>query len=199
MLLRQRCLMIKNLVFDFGGVITVSSRERAVSAFESIGVKDADALLSKHHQCGMFADVESGKLSADEFCAWLSGHCGREITFDDVVKGWTGYVVDVPRERLDMLLRLKERYNVYILTNTNPFMMSWARSSRFTPEGRPLDDFCHKIYASYEIGMLKPDVRIYQYLIDDAGIVPAETLFVDDSIANVEAAEQAGMIGMLFN
>ena len=76
--------------------------------------------------------------------------------------------------------------------------MSWARSPRFTPEGLPLDAFCHKIYASYEIGMLKPDVRIYQYLIDDAGINAAETLFVDDSIANVEAAEQAGMTGMLF-
>ena len=190
--------MIKNFVFDFGGVITVSSRERAVRAFASIGVDDADALLSKHHQKGMFSDVESGKITAAEFCSWLSGHCGRTITFDDVVKGWTGYVADVPRERLDMLLRLKERYRVYILTNTNPFMMSWARSPRFTPEGLPLDAFCHKIYASYEIGMLKPDVRIYQYLIDDAGINAAETLFVDDSIANVEAAEQAGMTGILF-
>lgn len=188
--------MIKNFVFDFGGVITVSNREKAVKAFESIGVADADELLSKHHQLGMFADVESGKISADEFCTWLSGHCGKKITFDDVVKGWTGYVVDVPRERLDMLLRLKEKYRVFILTNTNPFMMSWARSSRFTPEGRPLDYFCHKIYASYEIGILKPDIRIYQYLIEDAKINAHETLFIDDSIINVEAAERAGMVGL---
>lgn len=190
--------MIKNFVFDFGGVITVSSRERAVHAFESIGVTDADTLLSKHHQNGMFADVESGKISAGEFCSWLSGHCGKAITFDDVVKGWTGYVADVPREHLNLLLRLKEHYRVFILTNTNPFMMSWARSRQFTTEGLPLDAFCHKIYASYEIGMLKPDVRIYQYMLDDAGILPEETLFVDDSIINVQAAESVGMVGMLW-
>ena len=189
--------MIKNIVFDFGGVITVSSRERAVKAFENIGVHDADSLLSAHHQQGMFADVESGKVSADEFCQWLSEHCGRIITFDDVVKGWTGYVVDVPRERLEMLRIAKEHYNVYILTNTNPFMMSWARSSAFTPEGLPLDHFCHKIYASYEIGLLKPDLRIYRYLLEDTGIVSSETLFIDDSIVNVQAAESVGMVGML--
>ena len=190
--------MIRNIVFDFGGVVTVSSRERAVKAFESIGVRDADTLLSAHHQQGMFADVESGKVSADEFCQWLGSHCGRNITFDDVVKGWTGYVVDVPRERLDMLRMAKERFNVYILTNTNPFMMSWARSTAFTPEGLPLDHFCHKIYASYEIGLLQPDLRIYHHLLDDAGITPSETLFVDDSLVNVQAAESLGMIGILF-
>ena len=190
--------MIRNIVFDFGGVVTVSSRERAVKAFESIGVHDADTLLSAHQQQGMFADVESGKASADEFCQWLGSHCGSKITFDDVVKGWTGYVVDVPRERLDMLRMAKERFNVYILTNTNPFMMSWARSTAFTPEGLSLDHFCHKIYASYEIGLLKPDLHIYHHLLDDAGIIPSETLFVDDSLVNVQAAESVGMVGVLF-
>lgn len=188
----------KNLVFDFGGVITVSSREKAVEAFRSIGVSDADMLLSSHHQRGMFADVESGKVTAAGFCQWLSRHCGIEITFADVVKGWTGYVVDVPRERLQFLLEAKKHHNVYILTNTNPFMMSWARSSAFTPEGLPLDAFCHKIYASYEIGLLKPDLRIYNHLINDAAIKPSETLFIDDSLANVEAARRIGMQGLHF-
>lgn len=188
----------KNLVFDFGGVITVSSRARAVEAFKSIGVSDADTLLSACHQHGMLADVESGKVTATEFCRWLGSHCGKEISFSDVVKGWTGYVADVPRERLDFLLDAMKSHRVYILTNTNPFMMSWARSSAFTPEGLPLDAFCHKIYASYEIGFLKPDMRIYEHLIGDAGIDPSETLFVDDSPLNVAAAGKAGMTGMLF-
>lgn len=189
----------KNLVFDFGGVITRSSRDKAVAAFKSIGVTDADLLLSAHHQQGMFARVESGDVCAGEFCQWLSKRYNKEITFDDVVTGWTGYVVDVPRRRLDFLLEAKKHHNVYILTNTNPFMMSWARSTAFTSEGLPLDAFCHKIYASYEIGLLKPDIRIYEYLIRDAGINPSETLFVDDSIANVEAAEQVGMTALLFD
>ena len=54
---------IKNIVFDFGGVIISFDREQAVKAFERIGVREADSLLGKYHQQGIFQEVENGNMA----------------------------------------------------------------------------------------------------------------------------------------
>ena len=59
--------MIKNIVFDFGGVIVDIDRDKAVQAFIKLGLTDADSRLDKYHQTGIFQELEEGKLSADEF------------------------------------------------------------------------------------------------------------------------------------
>ena len=59
--------MIKNLIFDFGGVIAPISREQAVEAFRQLGVADADQRLDKYHQTGIFQELEEGKITPDEF------------------------------------------------------------------------------------------------------------------------------------
>lgn len=65
--------MIKNIVFDFGGVIVDIDRDKAVQAFIKLGLADADTRLDKYHQTGIFQELEEGKLSADEFRKQLGG------------------------------------------------------------------------------------------------------------------------------
>ena len=69
--------MIKNLIFDFGGVIAPISREKAVEAFIRLGLADADQRLDKYHQTGIFQELEEGKITADEFQTKLGELCGR--------------------------------------------------------------------------------------------------------------------------
>ena len=69
--------MIKNIVFDFGGVIVDIDRDKAVQAFIKLGLADADTRLDKYHQTGIFQELEEGKLSADEFRKQLGNLCGR--------------------------------------------------------------------------------------------------------------------------
>ena len=75
---------IKNIVFDFGGVIISFDREQAVKAFERIGVREADSLLGKYHQQGIFQEVENGNMDAETFRCELSKICGKELTYQDV-------------------------------------------------------------------------------------------------------------------
>lgn len=70
--------------------------------------------------------------------------------------------------------------------------MDWARSKTFTPAGRPLDDYLDKIYASYEMKVVKPDPVIFEKMVEDSGMLPSETLFVDDGAANIQAAAKLG-------
>lgn len=182
--------MIKNIVFDFGGVIADISREQAVQAFQDLGLKDADARLDKYHQTGIFQELEEGKLSADGFRHELGKLCGRELTPEDTRRAWLGFFTGVDSRKLEYLLELRKSYKVYILSNTNPFVMSWARSPEFSPAGKPLDDYCDKMYLSYQIGITKPAREIFDYMVKDSGMLPAETLFVDDGASNTRAAEE---------
>jgi len=185
---------IKNIVFDFGGVIVNFSREAAVKKFEEIGVANANDLLDAYHQKGAFLQVEDGTINAEEFRIILSELAGKELTYEQVKEGWLGFMLDVPQYRLEYLLELRKKYKLYILSNTNPYVMSWARSNDFTIAGRPLDDYFDKIYTSYELKAVKPGKTIFELMIKDADMLPGETLFVDDGPANIKMAKELGMM-----
>lgn len=185
---------IKNIVFDFGGVIVNFSREAAVKKFEEIGVANANELLDAYHQKGAFLQVEDGTINAEEFRIILSELAGKELSYEQVKEGWLGFMLDVPQYRLEYLLELKKKYKLYILSNTNPYVMSWARSNDFTIAGRPLDDYFDKIYTSYELKAVKPGKTIFELMIKDADMLPGETLFIDDGPANIKMAKELGMM-----
>jgi len=185
--------MIKNVIFDFGGVIGHLDRNGAVARFESLGLADADRLLDSYCQSGIFLDVESGRIGAEEFRRRLSGLCGRDISYEQAQWGWLGFFTEVPQEKLDYVAALRPRYRTYVLSNTNPFIMDWARSRSFTPAGRPLDDYVDEIFTSYEVGAVKPARAFFEYVLGRTASEPPETVFVDDGRANTDAAARLGL------
>ncbi len=185
--------MIKNIVFDFGGVIADINRDRAVEAFVQIGLKDADARLDKYHQTGIFQELEEGKITDEAFRMELEKLCGRSLTWKETQQAWLGFMIGVDTRKLQYLEQLRvEGYNLYILSNTNPYVMGWACSKDFTPLGRPLSYYFKKLYLSYRVGYTKPDKEIFEYMISDSGILPQETVFVDDGKSNIDIAQSLG-------
>lgn len=184
---------IRNVVFDLGGVLIDLDRDCAVRRFEEIGVADAERLIDAYEQKGIFLEVENGTIGTEEFCRKLSEHTGKELSFEDIKSAWMGFIVDVPQYKLDYLLELRKQYNVYLLSNTNPIIQEkWARTSQFTPAGRSIDKYFDKMYTSYEVGVTKPDPAIFEFMIKDCGLIPAETLFVDDAKSNIDVARTMG-------
>ena len=134
--------MIKNIVFDLGGVIMDLDTDRAVSRFVEIGVKNAPELVNAYQQKGVFlADRET-------FCKKLSEYAGKEISDEEALNAWRGFITDIPQYKLDYILDLRSKYKLYLLSNTNPFILEWARTSSFTEAGRPITAYFDKIYAS---------------------------------------------------
>lgn len=191
--------MIKNIAFDFGGVIFNLDYEGAVESFKRIGLADADQRLDRYHQRGIFEELESGRIKPDAFRKELSQMCHRELTHDEVLSAWLGYVGGpVDLSRLDAIDELRRRgYRTFLLSNTNPYVQQWAESPAFCAYGRPLSSFMDKCYTSYEVGIMKPAEGIFRHMLTDAAILPSETLFLDDSAANVEAAARLGIRTLL--
>ena len=185
--------MIKNIAFDLGGVVLALSYEQAVKRFEEVGLKDARQELDAFEQRGIFGDLESGRITAEDFRRELSKMVGRELTADECYQAWHGYVDHVPKRNLQALLSLRARgYRVCLLSNTNPYMMQWADKD-FDGEGHPISYFFDALYLSYQCKVMKPRREIFELMLQGQQSTPEETLFVDDGRRNVEMAASMGM------
>lgn len=186
--------MIKNIVFDLGGVVITLSQEQAIERFEALGLKDARQRLDAYTQSGIFGDLEAGRIDAETFRSELSKLVGREVTYDECCYAWQGYCKDIPQRNLDCLLCLrKEGIRVILLSNTNPFMTALTHSPRFDGKGHSLEYYVDACYLSFQQKVMKPDPLIFSKMLMGEQILPEETLFVDDGPRNVAAASQMGM------
>ena len=186
--------MIKNIVFDLGGVIFKPDKNQAIRRFNEVGFGDAASYLDSFAQVGIFGDLESGKITSEQFRSQLSELAGKELTLEDCAYGWQGYAVNLPQRNLDKLIELRQRgFRLSLLSNTNPFMMQWVRSSAFDGRGHGLDHYFDALYLSYEMGIMKPARRIFEMMLQGEKAKPLETVFIDDSPHNTAVAASMGI------
>ena len=186
--------MIKNIIFDFGGVVITIDQPEALRRFKALGLLDAEEILDPYTQGGFFGDLEEGKITAEDFRRKLSGLCGRELTFEECRHAWLGYRGDLPRRNLEALRRLRrEGHRLILLSNTNPFMMSWAESTAFDGEGHSVHDYFDATYMSFKLGVMKPDEQFFRKVLMSERVLPGECLFLDDGPRNVATASQMGI------
>ena len=185
--------MIKNLLFDLGGVIMDIKRENAVKSLTDIGIKNADELLGIYAQKGPFLLLEEGLISPDKFRNELRAHAGKEIIDTDIDNAFCDFLTGIPTHRLNALERLKkEGFNIYMLSNTNPIMWDSRIASEFCKDGFDMNHYFDGTVTSFEAKVCKPDKAIFDFACKKLGITPPETLFLDDSQVNVDAARQLG-------
>ncbi|MDO4160471.1 MAG: HAD family phosphatase [Prevotellaceae bacterium] len=186
--------MIKNIIFDLGGVIMTISQPQALERFKALGLKDAERQLDPYTQSGIFGDLEEGKITAEDFRRELSKLVGRELTFDEYKHAWLGYRWEVPQRNLDFLKELRAQgYRLVLLSNTNPFMMSWGLSEEFDGNGKSLYDYFDALYLSFKLGVMKPNEKFFRTVMESENINPEESVFVDDGPRNVAAAANLGL------
>ena len=189
--------MIKDIVFDFGGVLTTIDTERALQRFRDLGVEEPEQYINSYCQKGPFFELENGDIDADEFCRRLGQICNREITFEQAKEAWLGFLVEIHTTLLEHLQTLRGSYRLSVLSNTNPFIQSWALTKDFTPVGKSLADYFDMLFFSYRMHCSKPSREIYCKMLANGGMRAEETLFVDDSTKNIEAAREVGIRTLL--
>lgn len=186
---------IKNVVLDFGGVLIDLDRQRCIERFERLGVPDVRGLFREDHLLdGFLQRYEKGLISDGEFRACVREKTGHEVTDDAIDEAWNSMLVDIPAYKLDFLPELRKRYRLYLLSNTNHLHWEWACRNVFGRGGRCAGDYFDRIFLSYEMKMAKPDAEIFEVVLAQTGMLPQETLFLDDSEANCRTARSLGIV-----
>lgn len=184
--------MITNLLFDLGGVIFDIKKDNCVEAFKTLGLKDADSFFGAYGQHGPFMLLEEGAITPEEFHKYVRGLLPGPVSDGEIDSAFMKFLVGIPVYRLRQLQELRQRYGVYMLSNTNPIMWHGRILEEFRKDGHDINAYFDGVVTSFEAKMLKPSPEIFRYAESRLGIKPEDTLFLDDSKANVEAAAALG-------
>lgn len=181
---------ISTVIFDLGGVILNLNQDLTLKAFEQLG---AD-LHKVNFQSPVFTDFETGKIGAQEFRNQIRTFLKQEVTDAAIDEVWNAMLLDIPEHRIKAIEQLRKTHRIYLLSNTNSIHIDAFNTyfkQQFEPE-RWVQLF-DKIYYSYEIGLRKPNTDIYEYVTADIQMQPEHCLFIDDSLANINGAADAGL------
>lgn len=191
--------MIKNIIFDFGGVLLDLRPDRCIEQFEAIGYTQIREMLGLAHHQGVLGQIEEGGVSVDQLCDAIreeihAAHPDATLpTNRQIVAAFCSMADTIPAYRLDFVKELKDQgYRVDALSNTNT--IHWGYCQRFFVECGyvPTELFGH-VWLSCEMGLSKPDPRIFEAVLLESGYNPEETLFVDDNARNCEVAASLGI------
>ena len=183
--------MIKNIIFDWGGVLIHLDKRRCTEAFRKLGVEVSDELTNPYGQRADLMDFEKGLMTVDEFHHTVRRIYAPELTDAQIDGAWNALLLDIPTYKLDFLLSLKGHYRLFLLSNTNAVHWEEGRK-RFNYRGLQVEDYFEKIFLSHEIHELKPTPEAFLKVAQLAGIKPEETLFIDDLQVSCDAAEALG-------
>lgn len=189
-------MTIKNIIFDLGGVILNIDLRKTQDAFTALGVKQIEEVFRMGHIDSFFKVYERGGIDDQQFIASVQKLAGIDSGEDSVVEAWNALLLDFPPERIALLRRLRTRYRLFLLSNTSALHHVAFQEMYSRQFGGSFDELFERTYYSHLTGHHKPEAIAYQQIVDENGLVANETLFIDDSPANVEGANLAGLRGL---
>lgn len=185
---------IRSIVLDFGGVISKPQNSDFTEKVQGILGQVPSNFMEAYRKYR--SDFDSGMSSGEEYWRTVLHHLGLQVSDATVealihedMKSWT----DINTEMVEFIASIRPQVaNLSLISNMpNDFLMYLGENFHF------LQYFDELVY-SCEVGINKPDPRIYEFAIEKIGIPPDECLFVDDSLRNVEGARMIGMYAIHF-
>ena len=184
---------IKNIVFDLGGVLVDLDFKAAINGLQKAGFAKVKEQLQSFDREGIFQKFELGEMTAEEFRTAIRENSTMTLTDEEIDALWNAMLLEIPREKLELILDLRGKYMVYLLSNTNSIHWDYVCKNAFNYRGFRVNDYFEETFLSYEMHLAKPNKAIFEKVLHDANLLPEETLFIDDSEANCKAAEEVGI------
>jgi len=186
---------IKNVIFDLGGVIIDLDPQATIRAFNGLVEGLAfDKIYSQAQQTDLFDQLDKGLIQPNVFFNALADLIGFKGEQQLLEAAWNAMLLKVPSRRLDLLIDLKPRYRTFLLSNTCEPHIDYFERELYEDHGvRNFEDYFEKVYYSCRMGIRKPQIEIFERVLNDNGLIASETLFIDDSIQHIEGAKKCGI------
>ena len=191
---------IDAIIFDLGGVILNLNVRNSIDAFIKLGFSNVEEEMGRilnrrsEENPGIFHLYETGLITSTQFRAGIRKYIDKNLDDRDIDRAWTAMLLDLPPENLSLMEKLSKSFRIFLLSNTNAIHIENLHAISENNHGfSSLVKLFEKAYYSHEVKMRKPDVGIFHYVIKDAGLNAESTLFIDDSLINVQGAQKAGL------
>ena len=183
---------IKNIIFDLGGIILNINYLKTSQCFKDFGVVNFDNLYTQKNQSLLFEEFEKGNISSQQFLNDLRHKTG--LTENKIITAWNAMLLDLPKERLNFITHLREKYRIFLLSNTNEIHIHSFEAS--LKKANLLDLYYtsfEKVYYSCRMRKRKPNIDCFEMVLQENNLIPSKTIFIDDSIQHIEGAKKTGI------
>ena len=183
---------IKSIIFDLGGVLLNISYQNTIDEFEKLGVDNSSNFYSKKSQTNIFNLLETGEISKNEFVKAINKSC-KSVTTEQILYAWNSILLDLPKNRTNLLKNLREEYQLFLLSNTNSIHIKEFKSRLGEEKYSEFYNLFDKVYYSHEIGVRKPHAEAFRLVLDENNLKEKEVLFIDDSPQHIKGAKKLGI------
>ncbi len=192
--------MIKNIIFDLGGVLIPLNMKATSDAFKNLGAAEFDNIYSQQKQQSFFDLFDKGLISDIEFREEVKKYIQQKVSNQQIDDAWNAMLALIPQEKINWLKKIKSDYRIYLLSNTNNIHVEKFESDHESFYGEPVfKTIFDKTYYSCRMGMRKPDKEIFDFVINNSKLNPVETIFIDDTQQHVEGAKLSGLQAFYLN
>ena len=156
-------------------------------------VHNFDDYYQQSYSSPVFAALEKGLLQPIDFFDGFRQETGLALSNQQIETAWNAMLGHFRPQSLAILPALKLQYRTYLFSNTNSIHYQYFVQYCQTSTGLLLNQQFHKAYYSHLFGQRKPDAASYQFILEENGLLPSETLFIDDTLKNIEGAKAVGL------
>ncbi len=186
---------IKNIIFDFGGVVLDIDPQLTVNEFIKLGFTNFAKLMSPEFTEEIIGKFERGILTPELFRTKLKTFLEIDVTDQELDDAWNSLLYDIPSERIEIIEKVKKNYSIFLLSNSNEIHYDlYIRDLQLRFGYREFDELFDKAYFSFDLHLIKPNPEIYEFVLNQHGLIPEETLFIDDNSSNISAARKVGLL-----
>ena len=184
---------IKNIIFDLGNVLYDIDFEIMYNQFGQLGIPDFQNHYTLNQSDDLFFDLEKGFIDEVAFCSRFNQLYNLSLNKDQIIEAWNSLLIGFREKSLDWIKSNQSNFSLFLYSNTNLPHQDYFLAQYTREIGGDFNALFKKTYYSHEMGMRKPDPASFQYILDQEGLIAAETLFIDDNDPNVIAAASVGL------
>lgn len=185
---------IKSIIFDLGGVILDLDESITYKELGKMGINTSELVHSKDLM-EILSKFDTGIYTAPTFRKKMKALIGQEKMTDQKFDSiWDAMLLDIPRERIEAIEKVKKHYKIFLMSNSNVIHYDlYVRDLQLRFGYNEFDELFNKSYFSFAEHLEKPDPRFFELILDHEGLLPEETLFIDDTAANIKVAQSLGI------
>lgn len=187
----------KAIIFDLGNVLLPIDLSLTYEEFSTYSTLSALEIASIIIDKQLWVPYESGQQTDEEFRNYLRSHLCLTISDADFDHAFSALLLDFHAGVYEWIASLKSKFHLILLSNTSSIHAERFTKVSLGPKGQNLFSLFHQVYYSFEMGLVKPDLAIYQQVLNEQGFLAEEVLFFDDNVANINAAKSIGIPSFL--